>query len=40
MTSESYNKQKVKATNIIAERLEDNEFLTQVLGEDFDFSYA
>ncbi len=40
VTSESYNKQRVKATNIIAERLEDNEFLTQVLGEDFDFSYA
>ncbi len=35
-----FKKQKTNAENIIAEKLEDNEFLTSVLGQDYDFGYA
>ena len=35
-----FKQQKINAENIIAEKLEDNEFMTNLLGQDYDFSYV
>ena len=38
--NKEFKKQKTNAENIIAEKLEDNGFLTNLLGQDYDFGYA
>jgi hypothetical protein len=38
--NKEFKKQKTNAENIIAEKLEDNDFLTNLLGQDYDFGYA
>ena len=35
-----FKQQKTNAENIIAEKLEDNDFMTNLLGQDYDFSYV